>query len=997
MKSATIFGRQALALLTILAGMALTPSLAFAEPEKVFREKPRAEKPGRHGTMKIKGEANTGAFKRNAETVSLELPDGTVVELERKSFKRHRHNKATWRGKVKGHNKSEATLSIVGEQMAGRLVIDEKVYEIRPAANRETSVEWLDMSSFPACDGGVISSSHSDSEDEVSINLAEAMALAAAADEANPQIELLVLYDDAALLRVMTENGLSTTEEAVLPMETIVAAAVASLNTALSNSDMTATVTLAHTGKISHSETDGGALLSWLANDAGVADLRNLHNADLVSVITDLPSFCGIGNLQRTTANSFYSGYAFQVSDIDCAVGNLTFAHETGHNFGMEHNPENSDASIHSADPRFIPSYEHSFGHWVTGGSNPFRTVMSYGDPCIDSACPRLPYFSNPDINYFDTPTGVIGTPGTVDGKDNAQTGDFTTPAISLFRGATSSPYNILQMSDDAQEQLSTGVVGVNWTQLWTGSYPLEIDSEETTLGLRFQAIQVPKDATITAAWLEFTAVNSRSSNSSSSISLQDADSPATFTSANGDITSRATTGNVPWDITSPWVGGTHYNSADISALVQAAVDRDGWIPSQSMAFMIGNTSGERHMYSQEGAAIGDGPRLHIEHRVCDESITLAGGTWHLISLPCETSANTVSEIFTGLSPLDYGTVWGVFSHNAVNNSYSLLAHTEAIAPNAGYWYINNAASYELNVAGTESRNTVIPLHADATIGAFNLIGHAGKESIPWDKVKIFDGDTEYSPLTADPDLGIGIGLACDQLQEAGSQCLMSRKLYKRLGGNYSTFDGISETIIGSIEPFEGAWVKVFKPGLTLHIPVTADEPVADVVSDSAEDSAEDSLAIVEDNLYTHKHHRGRPWSMQLIVDSGKQFDIGTLGQLTTSANGKDAHDLEELAPYSDSWLSLVFINDRWPEDDKWGYASDFRTLKKQPIGMWRFVVRASEEQKEATLRWDGPYRAIKRARLVDVETGKTIRLKKRNSYTFPITEGEHAFRLEIR
>ena len=74
------------------------------------------------------------------------------------------------------------------------------------------------------------------------------------------------------------------------------------------------------------------------------------------------------------------SNNGFTVTSRTCAVGNLSFPHELGHNMGDAHNPENGSGG----------TYSYSFGHWVNGS---YRTVMSYVNPCTVGLCAASLFF----------------------------------------------------------------------------------------------------------------------------------------------------------------------------------------------------------------------------------------------------------------------------------------------------------------------------------------------------------------------------------------------------------------------------------------------------------------------------------------------------------------------------------------------------------------------------------------------------------------------------
>ena len=59
---------------------------------------------------------------------------------------------------------------------------------------------------------------------------------------------------------------------------------------------------------------------------------------------------------------------------------------------------------------------------------------------------------------------------------------------------------------------------------------------------------------------------------------------------------------------------------------------------------------------------------------------------------------------------------------------------------------------------------------------------------------------------------------------------------------------------------------------------------------------------------------------MRVIVESGDFRDAGNvLGQLPDSLDGPDGHDLEELAPFGSSYLTVIFPHEEWG-GDAWGY-----------------------------------------------------------------------------
>jgi hypothetical protein len=207
--------------------------------------------------------------------------------------------------------------------------------------------------------------------------------------------------------------------------------------------------------------------------------------------------------------------------------------------------------------------------------------------------------------------------------------------------------------------------------------------------------------------------------------------------------------------------------------------------------------------------------------------------------------------------------------------------------------------------------------------------------------------------------------------------------MHKWNGTAYQVFDGVTPGMEGSLGPFDGFGVLAFKPNIALRIPRTAGAAESDQPLEGGE----------------KKRPNSREWTLRLTVESGEQSDPGNLlGRIESARSGKDAHDLAEPPPQGNSWLSLLFLNKAWETEGNWGYTSDFRpAIKGEPRGIWRFVVKNSGEQREATLRWNGPRKVLKRARLIDKENHKVIRLHRQDSYTFDLNPDEHRFKFVVQ
>jgi hypothetical protein len=302
-----------------------------------------------------------------------------------------------WMGRLVGSPDHQASLTWHAGQLRGLVSAPEGLYEITSAADGRPWLVELDDARFPACGGAV--------------HVAAVPGFKASDGVPAPKsdtignIEILVVYT----AQVRTAVG-GTAQALALAQ-----AAIDSSNTAFANSNMAVRFRLVGARETSLAETGtAGEVLGRVRADATVAAWRNELGADMVGMIVEnLASACGIGYLMGSVSTGFAPS-AYQVTARGCAVGNLSFAHEHGHNMGMTHNPENGSGA----------AYPYGYGHWVNGN---FRTVMSYSNPCT-SGCTRRPYFSNPSVSFNGAPTGIANQ------RDNARAGNEAGPTVALFR-----------------------------------------------------------------------------------------------------------------------------------------------------------------------------------------------------------------------------------------------------------------------------------------------------------------------------------------------------------------------------------------------------------------------------------------------------------------------------------------------------------------------------------------------------------------------------------
>ncbi len=238
-----------------------------------------------------------------------------------------------------------------------------------------------------------------------------------------PVIDVMVAYDDSA----ETAYGSAAAAEA----DIIEMINVSNMSYANSLNDqqlaLTNIVNLNYTPNVGDGTTNDGTYLGAVRSKVdGIVDSlhtsRDANSADLVSVISNMSSACGIAYLPASADPAELDAYS--LVDYSCAVGNLSFPHELGHNMCAHHDPVNAGAN---------PCEPDGFGHF--GIPENLRTIMSYANAANGcSTCVRIPHFSNPNVTYSGWTTGILGS------RDNSRVLETTDLDVSNYRAPITSP-----------------------------------------------------------------------------------------------------------------------------------------------------------------------------------------------------------------------------------------------------------------------------------------------------------------------------------------------------------------------------------------------------------------------------------------------------------------------------------------------------------------------------------------------------------------------------
>lgn len=527
------------------------------------------------------------------------------------------------------------------------------------------------------------------------------------------------------------------------------------------------------------------------------------------------------------------------------------------------------------------------------------------------------------------------------------------------------------------------------------------------TVGLRFSNINVPQAADINTAHLAFTADESDSSAAGLEFRAEDVDNASTFSSTAGDVSARlsnATTASTQWTDVPAWSTGTVYNSPDLAPVVEEVTGRPGWSAGNSMVFLVtGDPSSQRVAESYNGVAAA-APALHIEYTdtttpPCTANRIIPAHEWVGFALPCDPgSSNTVEDIFTvfaGLDALYYNSRWVLFRFDPAAQSYQKLALTDHLNPGHGYW-VYSIEDTVVNYTGVANMTGDLGLETDTADGKWNFVGFTGNLDKAWVDFMAYNGSTLVDIPAADAINDADPSKSECQLSPPSDKCLVSRTGYVWNGGNYDPYDALVPGLDDDIEPGHAVWVKAFKPGTMLRIePTAAPASTGSSAAAPAPQSVPDSKVRTEKAPGTGRADSG-DWFIRLVAESGSLADRSNVfGQLENSRDDLDLYDVEELAPFGhghgNRYLSLAFENDGLTGAE-WGYTSDYRAMTKKPGGTWLFLVRASSDVQQITLRWEGDDKLLRNASLRDEQTGQEIRIRPGESYQFQNSPGGNWF-----
>ncbi len=364
-----------------------------------------------------------------------------VLDAEKffvRKFQKIRAKTSTWIGRD-ASGEYTLLLTLGSDHFFGRLIGPEKEIVFRPGRDGSTVVSKLVDPRFEVPLIG----------DEVAAprGLEEPYAAYDLPDDGT-RLDMMVLYT----------NGMASAYPGS-QIDTRIQNLIDQSNLALANSQIDTQLNLVYSQAVNYPDDSIGDMreaLDDLTKNLGVFSnvetLRTLYGADQVTLLRQyVDEGCGMAWLLQATTDA---GHAYSVvhdaektdnSGYYCSE--LTFVHEFGHNLGCQHDRANA-----SVPGRFPYSYGYQ------DAANLFRTVMAYD--CV-GGCPRIPYFSNPELTYQGKPLGVPIS--SAEAAHNALTINSTRVVVAAYR-ATVVP-GIRVLSPNGGESWNRGkTYPVTWT-----------------------------------------------------------------------------------------------------------------------------------------------------------------------------------------------------------------------------------------------------------------------------------------------------------------------------------------------------------------------------------------------------------------------------------------------------------------------------------------------------------------------------------------------------
>ncbi|NDJ52692.1 MAG: hypothetical protein GYB68_06360 [Chloroflexi bacterium] len=348
------------------------------------------------------------------EQIELNLFEDLLVQAQLERAELGFAGRVSWVGRIaEAGGYSEITLSIAEDHLSGTVRLPNgQVIRVRYLGNGMHVIQEMDMAAFPDESGVRTPPASSIADDPLAM---------IQADDGS-EIDVLAVYTTEVGQAYGGDAGVTTALNGV----------IATSNTGNQQSGAQFDWRLVGVEGLNYTSGGFGYDLDVVTDDNdGIIDevhaLRDQYKADLVVLINDVQSACGIGWVPSSLAVA-NAPFGFSVVNMECAISNFSMQHEMGHNIGLAHDRQNAGSTS--------PAVSYGYGYQDPQGE--WRTILAYVNSCPGSPCTRINYFSNPNVTQSGRPMGVaIGAPAEAAA---AQALNVGVPIVANYRSITAPP-----------------------------------------------------------------------------------------------------------------------------------------------------------------------------------------------------------------------------------------------------------------------------------------------------------------------------------------------------------------------------------------------------------------------------------------------------------------------------------------------------------------------------------------------------------------------------
>jgi len=366
-------------------------------------ELPDQAKAGRNRAVRVESSV------LDQEIIEITLLDGITVTAERERTTNRGPGQRTWTGRIQGAPRGQVTIASRNGVVAGNIRHAGRLFDLRQLADG-TYVIFESTESGFALPAEPIEAALEDfvADDDLPL-------VAAAAPGELQEIDLLVVYTQAAA---------AATGQASL--EAQIDAAIEYGNAAYDRTGVMIDLNPVGIVQVDYVEPVSGreVLEALITEDNGPLEearaLREQYQADVVIIVVGRSNACGIAFLMSSAQVRFESR-AYGVVNSPC-LGS-TLAHEIGHIQGLGHSRDQGSRGV----------FPYSMGYRKCDGGDDFATIMAYR--CTGSTV-AVGHFSDPDVNYGASPTGVDPDDDRDRSADATRSLNETAQIVASFRNS---------------------------------------------------------------------------------------------------------------------------------------------------------------------------------------------------------------------------------------------------------------------------------------------------------------------------------------------------------------------------------------------------------------------------------------------------------------------------------------------------------------------------------------------------------------------------------